>query len=306
MPQRSPRLTRRRFGGGLLLGTLGLGALALAARRPNERKDAMPKREGTPMPAGRSPVGFLAHGAPTLALDAERGADFRRWGEALGKPRALLVVSAHWEGAPVTIGTTEQRELMYDFYGFPAALYEVRYPSPGASELGERVAGLLGASVRSEPTRALDHGVWVPLVHMFPEADVPVLQISMPSALGSKALFALGQRLAPLRDEGVLILGSGNLTHNLRRLDWRGSGGTPAWASEFDSWIADVLVRRDFDTLIDYRSKAPALAENHPTEEHLQPVLVVAGAAATGEAPVSFPVQGFEYGSLSRRSVQLG
>lgn len=256
--------------------------------------------------AGRMPVGFLAHGAPTLALDPERGADFRRWGERLAKPKALLVVSAHWEGAPVTLGTTERRELLYDFYGFPAPLYQVRYPSPGAPELAARVESLLGGGVRREPTRALDHGVWVPLVHMFPNADVPVLQISMPTAHGAKQLFALGQRLAPLRDEGVMLLGSGNLTHNLRRVDWRGSGGTPAWAAEFDGWIADVLARHDWDALVDYARKAPALRDNHPTEEHLQPVLVVAGAASSAVSPVSFPVQGFELGSLSRRSVQLG
>jgi 4,5-DOPA dioxygenase extradiol len=252
------------------------------------------------------PVGFMAHGAPTLALDAERGADFRRWGAALAKPSALLVVSAHWESAPVSIGTTETRALLYDFHGFQDPLYQVRYPAPGAPELAARVAALLGDGVRREPARALDHGVWVPLVHMFPDAGVPVLQLSMPSTLGSKQLFLLGQRLAPLRDEGVLLLGSGNLTHNLGRLDWGGNGGTPAWAAEFDAWIAGVLVRHDFDALVDYREKAPALRQNHPTEEHLQPLLVVAGAASAGTPPVSFPVRGFEFGSLSRRSVQLG
>jgi len=308
MPSRPPALSRRRFGGGLALAALGLGAAGLAAKRPSE-EESMPSRE-TPSPAaslaGRVPVGFLAHGAPTLALDPERGSDFRRWGETLGKPNAILVVSAHWEGAPVSIGTTEARALMYDFSGFPDPLYQVRYPSPGAPALASRLEALLGPGVRREPTRALDHGVWVPLVHLFPNADVPVLQISMPTALGAKELFALGQKLAPLRDEGVLIFGSGNLTHNLRRLDWRGAGGTPAWASDFDSWIADVLVRHDFDALVDYAKQAPALRENHPTEEHLQPLLVVAGAASHGVAPVSFPVQGFEFGSLSRRSVQLG
>lgn len=269
----------------------------------------MQSSESSPAPIGsraRMPVAFVAHGAPTLALDRTRGADFRRWGKQLPRPSAVLVVSAHWEGEPVTIGTTERRALLYDFQGFPAELYRVEYPSPGAPELASRIEALLGKATRRMPTRALDHGVWVPLVHLLPTADVPVLQISMPSALGARELFTLGQRLAPLRDEGVLLLGSGNITHNLRRLDWQGTASTPAWASEFDAWAADVLVRHDFDALVDYARKAPALSENHPTEEHLQPLLVTAGAASQGTQPTSFPVQGFEYGSLSRRSVQIG
>lgn len=269
----------------------------------------MPSSDSSPTPLGsraRMPVGFVAHGAPTLALDPTRGADFRRWGEQLPHPTAVLVVSAHWEGQPVAIGTTERRALLYDFQGFPDDLYRVEYPAPGAPELASRVEALLGRATRRVPTRALDHGVWVPLVHLLPAADVPVLQISMPSALGARELFALGQRLAPLRDEGVLVLGSGNITHNLRRLDWQGTGATPAWASDFDGWVADVLVRHDFDALVDYAHKAPALRDNHPTEEHLQPLLVTAGAASQGTQPTSFPVQGFEYGSLSRRSVQIG
>lgn len=269
----------------------------------------MPSSEPSPTPpspGSRMPVGFVAHGAPTLALDRARGSDFTRWGGALAQPTAVLVVSAHWEGQPVSIGTTERRALMYDFHGFPDELYRVEYPAPGAPDLASRVAALLGQATRREPTRALDHGVWVPLLHLLPAAEVPVLQISMPSALGARELFALGQRLAPLRDEGVLLLGSGNITHNLRRLDWRGGASTPAWASDFDTWVADVLVRHDFDALLDYARRAPALRDNHPTEEHLQPLLVVAGAASLGTEPVSFPVQGFEYGSLSRRSVQIG
>lgn len=304
----APPLSRRRFNGGLLFGALGLGAVGVLATRGGGESSTPspgvgPSPEPMPSPGGRMPALFVAHGAPTLALDPERGSDFRRWGQALGKPRALLIVSAHWEGAPVTLGATEQRELIYDFYGFPDPLYRVRYPSPGAPELARRIEALLGSGVRREPTRGLDHGVWVPLVHLFPNADVPVLQLSMPSARGAKELFALGQRLAPLRDEGILIAGSGNLTHNLRRI---GGSTIPAWASDFDAWIADVLLRHDFDALVDYANQAPALRDNHPTEEHLQPVLVVAGAASAGTAPVSFPVQGFELGSISRRSVQLG
>lgn len=302
-------LSRRRFGLGVVAGTVG--ALWLGRNLMSNSESVKPEPDDGPRAAGEGgalPALFVAHGAPTLALDPDKGSDFRRWGAALPKPSGIVVVSAHWEAAPVTIGSVEQRELVYDFYGFPKPLYEVRYPAPGAPELARRVEALAASlgSVRRDTTRGLDHGVWVPLLHLFPGADVPVLQISMPSSLGAKALFALGERLAPLRQERVLIVGSGNLTHNLRRLDWRGEGGPPVWAGEFDAWVADVLARRDFDALVDYAKRAPALREAHPTEEHLQPLLVAAGAASTGSGPVTFPVSGFEYGSLSRRSVQLG
>jgi len=293
------------LGGGLAV----LGAAALGARLLGKNETVMIE---SPQPSstssGRLPAVFVAHGAPTLALDPQKGADFVRWGSALPRPRAILAVSAHWEAAPVVLGATETRELVYDFSGFPRPLYEVRYPSPGAPDLARRVESLLtaaGQSVRRDEARGLDHGVWVPLVHMFADASVPVLQISMPTSLGAGALFELGRVLAPLRDDGVLVLGSGNLTHNLRRLSWSGAGEPPAWASEFDEWIGGVLARRDFDALVDYANKAPALREAHPTEEHLQPVLVTAGAAASSGGAARFPVQGFEYGSLSRRSVEL-
>jgi 4,5-DOPA dioxygenase extradiol len=249
------------------------------------------------------PAGFVAHGAPFLAVNAARGAPLRAWAASLPRPRAFLFVSAHFERAPLTIGAETARELLYDFTGFPPELYRVRYPAPGAPELAERVAALLAhlAPLRSE--RPLDHGVWTPLVHLAPAADVPVLELSMPRPWSARELFELGRALAPLRAEGVWILGSGNLVHNLGRLD-PDEAPPPAWAVEFDAWIADVLRRRDWDALIGYRERAPALRLAHPTEEHLRPLLVAAGAGADG--PVSFPVEGWEWGSLSRRCVQLG
>ena len=259
---------------------------------------------GTAELAARMPVLFVAHGAPTLAMDQVKGGELRRWGAVLPKPSAVLVVSAHWEDSPVTLGATVPTELIYDFYGFPEELYRLRYDAPPAPALATRIEQLLGRSVRRQ-ARGLDHGAWVPLLHLFPEADVPVLQISMPSADGARALFELGRRLSALRDEGVLIVGSGNLTHNLGRVSFRGGSETPAWAAEFDAWIGDVLSRSDFDGLLDYKARAPALAMNHPTEEHLVPVLVAAGAAGGGSR-ASFPITGFEYASLSRRSVQFG
>ena len=260
-----------------------------------------------PEPAPRRlPAAFVGHGAPLLALDAEKGAPLRAWGAALGRPRAVLVVSAHWEQAPAAIGATETRPLVYDFGGFPRALYEVRYLAPGAPWLATRLDALLGAAPgRSE--RGLDHGAWTPLVHLFPAADVPVLQLSLPSREGARALFDLGRRLAPLRDEGVFVLASGNVTHNLRAVDFSGVSAPPGWARDFDAWAAEALLRRDWDTLVDFAAKAPSYRSAHPTDEHWLPMLVAAGAGADADADaVRFPVEGWEYGSLSRRAVALG
>jgi len=252
----------------------------------------------------KHPAIFVGHGAPTIALDAAKGAPLQAWGRALDKPRAVLVVSAHWERAPVTVGTVKTAPLLYDFYGFPQPLYQVRYPAPGAPDAADRAADLLGAAhIERSDERGLDHGVWTPLVHMFPAGDVPVVQLSLPTASGATAVFELGRQLAPLRDEGVLLMGSGNVTHNLRAIGPDGSSPEP-WAMEFDDWVQDALTRGDVDALRAYRDHAPALAQNHPTEEHWLPLLFAVGAAA-GER-VQFPVEGFEFQNLSRRSVQLG
>ncbi|TXD39526.1 dioxygenase [Lujinxingia vulgaris] len=253
------------------------------------------------------PVGFVGHGAPTLAIDPGKGGDLARWSKNLAQPRAILAISAHWEDAPASAGTTRVQDLMYDFYGFPDELYQIAYPSPGAPELVRRIGALMGEEIRQED-RALDHGVWVPLLHMAPRADVPVLQLSLPSREGPEALFELGRKLAPLRDEGVFILGSGNVVHNLRRLSWDDPQGVspPAWAAEFDQWVQEVIDRGAYDALVDYRHKSPGLRVAHPTEEHFQPLLVAAGAASVKRDPVSYPVEGFEYGSISRRCVQFG
>ncbi|MEE2779931.1 MAG: class III extradiol ring-cleavage dioxygenase [Myxococcota bacterium] len=254
----------------------------------------------------RVPAIFVGHGSPMVALDEVKGAPWRTWGQALGTPRAILVISAHWESTPLALGTVTRRPLIYDFGGFPRALYEVKYSAPGAPELLSRVEALMGpAGCRRAPERGLDHGAWTPLVHLWPEANVPVLQISLPSAMGPEGLFDLGRRLAPLRREGVLILGSGNITHNLRAMGPDGSQ-PEAWAAELDAWTAGTLANRDFDELVDYGHRAPDFRRNHPTEEHWRPLLVVAGASSTTEEEVSFPVEGFEYQNLSRRAVQFG
>lgn len=251
------------------------------------------------------PVTFVAHGAPPLLEEPGWVKELAAWGAAMPRPKALLVISAHWEDRPATLGATRPLPLVYDFYGFPEHFYRLAYPSPGAPALAARVEALLAAaglkSARDE-TRGLDHGVYVPLLCMYPAADVPVLQLSLPS-LQPQELFALGRALAPLRREGVQIMGSGFLTHNLRALS---RGPTPAWASEFDAWVREALDRRDVDALLDFAKQAPAVQLAHPRTEHFVPLLVAAGAALEGAAPIRYPITGFWFGSFTRRSVQLG
>ena len=264
---------------------------------PMERKPGQP---------GRVPAIFLAHGSPFLLDDAEWIGDLRRWARDLPRPASVLMLSAHWERKPVTLSATRTAPLVYDFYGFPEHYYRVQYPAPGAPELARRVRELLGATQPvAESDRGLDHGAYVPLIAMYPEADVPVLQVSLPT-LEAPTLFELGRLLAPLRHEGVLIVGSGFLTHNLRAMDMRPDAPTPAWAREFDAWAADVLGRQDADALVDYRNRAPGVRQALPTHEHFVPAVVALGAAVEEPGPVRFPITGFNFGSLTKRSVQFG
>ena len=251
------------------------------------------------------PTGFVGHGAPTNAVNPQRGATWRAWAEALPVPAAILSISAHYEQAPPSLGATTVAPLIYDFWGFPDPLYHIEYNAPGAPDVADQVERLLSSHtdvVRAED-RGLDHGTWVPLLHMYPSADIPVLQLSLPWTDDPAKMFELGQKLSPLRDQGVFILGSGNLVHNLRAADWS-SGPTPEWASEFDHWLSEVLLADRDDDLQAYR-RNPLAGICHPTQEHFVPLLVAAGAATVHDA-VSFPVEDFEYGSLSMRSVQFG
>ena len=253
-----------------------------------------------------TPAIFLAHGSPFLLDDAQWVGELRRWADALPRPRAVLMLSAHWLDAPVTIAATRTVPLVYDFYGFPERYYQTTYPAPGAPELAARVRQLLGPDAVAEaPARGLDHGAYVPLIAMYPDADVPVLQLSIPT-LEPAQLLALGRALAPLRDEGVLIVGSGFLTHNLRAMDFRPGAPTPAWASEFDAWVGDALARKEVDALLDYRARAPGVRQSLPTHEHFVPLIVAQGTAIEQAAALSFPITGWAYGSGSKRSVQFG
>ncbi|MFB9929035.1 dioxygenase [Amycolatopsis halotolerans] len=257
--------------------------------------------------ANRTPVLYLSHGAPPLADDATWTRQLAEWSADLAKPRAILVVSAHWEEAPLTLGATTTVPLVYDFWGFPEHYYQVKYAAPGAPELAAQVRKLLHSTetpVHDAPDRGLDHGAYVPLVEMFPDADVPVLQISMPS-LDPRALYDLGRKLAPLRDEGVLIIGSGFFTHNLRAMqEVNGvNGNPPGWSAEFDHWGDEVLRARDLDALLDFQHKAPAAAMAHPRIEHFAPLFVSLGASsAEGEGRTV--IDGFWHG-LAKRSLEF-
>jgi 4,5-DOPA dioxygenase extradiol len=255
----------------------------------------------------RMPSIFLAHGSPLLLDDAAWVEQLGDWARALPKPKSILMISAHWVDAPVTLSATETVPLVYDFYGFPQRYYGVKYPAPGAPELATRVRALLASHqpVAEAPKRGLDHGAYVPLVAMYPKADVPVLQISIPT-MDPKTLVDLGRTLAPLRDEGVLVVGSGFLTHNMRAIDFEGSSAPPQWAKEFDTWSAEVLGKRDVDALVQYRERAPGVRMALPTHEHFVPVLVSVGASIDSNEAATFPIAGFTYGSFTKRSLQLG
>jgi 4,5-DOPA dioxygenase extradiol len=279
---------------------LGLGGAALLACSRAQPAPAPEKPTSQ-----RMPVVFLAHGAPPLFDDHVWLSELGEWSKKLPRPRSIVVLSAHWEARPAAIGAVERKPLVYDFSGFPQRYYRFEYPSPGAPELAARVREVLSAKDIAhvdEPERGLDHGVYCPLAGMYPSADVPVLQMSLPG-LDPKALLAFGRALAPLSDEGVLVIGSGFLTHNLRMM---GQGITP-WAKEFDHWAEETLAKRDVDALADFRARAPGAALAHPTHEHFAPVLVTAGAAAElGRSDVTFPITGFWNGmAFTKRSVQI-
>lgn len=257
----------------------------------------------------RMPAIYLSHGAPPLADDPLWTRQLGDWSAAMPKPSSILMVSAHWEDDPLTLSATQTVPLFYDFWGFPQRYYEVEYPAPGAPHLADEVERLLtdaSQDVQRDPERGLDHGAYVPLVEMYPEADVPVLQISMPT-LDPKALFSIGERLAPLRDQGVLIVGSGFSTHNLREMNWHAGpdGHPPSWSTEFDDWLRKTLEDKDLDALIDFQEKAPAPHLAHPRTEHFAPLFIALGASSASGLESESEVEGFWFG-LSKRSVQFG
>jgi 4,5-DOPA dioxygenase extradiol len=239
--------------------------------------------------AERFPAIFVSHGAPLLAIQPGPAREFLSGlGRTLGKPESILTVSAHWESGDASVSAAARPETIYDFYGFPDELYRIAYPAHGAPELAARVKTLLGEkgiAARVHPTRGLDHGAWVPLMLMYPDADVPVTQLTVQTALGPAHHFKLGEALRGLRDEGVLILGSGGATHNLREFGRYPEGtAPPEWVTGFQEWLAQTIESGKSEELVRYRSLAPDAARNHPTEEHFLPLFVPAGAGSPGMA----------------------
>ncbi len=258
---------------------------------------------------------FLSHGSPTIALDRVPVHEFLRGlGPELERPEAILCVSAHWETERPTASTATAPETIYDFYGFPEPLYRLAYPAPGAPELARRAAALLadaGLACDLDPGRGLDHGAWIPLLLMYPDADVPVAQLSIQHHLGPAHHLALGRALAPLRDEGVLVMASGSTTHNLGdALGRRGAGeaaqsAPPEWASAFDDWVTETVTAGRLDELVDYRARAPFADMAHPRDEHFLPLLTAAGAGGDGAAGRQLHA-GFMLGSLSMAAFAFG
>jgi len=238
------------------------------------------------------PALFVSHGAPTFPLT---DAPARHFLEGLAaqlpeRPRAILVISAHWETAAPQVTTTLANDTIHDFYGFPKELYDMRYPAPGSSWLATRVTDLVqaaGGTVTADPSRGLDHGAWVPLRLVYPDADIPVVQLSVQSSRGPDYHYRLGQLLAPLRDEGVLIVGSGSFTHDLssfREYYHAIHAPAPTWVDEFADWMIAAIDEGRTSDLIDYRERAPNARRNHPTEEHLLPLFVALGAGSGGQS----------------------
>jgi len=232
----------------------------------------------------KMPVLFVSHGAPTLALDpGETGEAWSRLGERLPRPSATLVISAHWETRTPTVSRAVQPETIHDFSGFPEQLYKLQYPAPGAPETAQAAALALqqaGIPVQLDDAHGLDHGAWVPLSLMYPAADIPVAQLSLQPDQDPAWHIGLGRALRTLREQGVLIIGSGSITHNLREV-FRHSPGAhaPAWVAEFCDWMAQRISAGDLASLSAYRSLAPHAVQNHPTDEHLLPLFVALGAS---------------------------
>ncbi|WP_374375279.1 class III extradiol ring-cleavage dioxygenase [Dongia sp.] len=258
------------------------------------------------------PVLFLSHGSPTLPFDNVPARDFMmRLGAKLPRPTAILCISAHWEAAAPSVTASASPSTIHDFYGFPQALYDLQYDVPGDPALAQRIAKLIeagGYNALLSSDRGLDHGAWNPLMLIYPQSDVPVLQLSLIHHGKTGDHIALGRLLAPLRAEGVLIIASGGAVHNLRAVEWGGRTPPPDWASAFDAWLRAQIESGDFEALGDYRAQAPDAAIAHPSEDHLMPLFVALGAAA-GQLPAAKGtlIHGsFTFGSLSMASYAWG
>lgn len=242
---------------------------------------------------------FISHGSPMLALQpGASGPALARLASQLPRPRAIVVVSAHWESRELRVGGAAQPRTWHDFGGFPPELYQVQYPAPGNPTLAADIIQQLSAAnlpAQLDAERPLDHGVWVPLILMYPQADIPVVQVSLPSQHGPALQRQVGQALADLRAQGVLLIGSGSITHNLGELDWHaGPEQIEPWAQAFRDWVVEKLTEQDHAALQDYRRQAPHAVRNHPSDEHLLPLFFAEGAGGQFKVEHS----GFTLGAL--------
>lgn len=256
-----------------------------------------------------APALFVSHGSPMVALDSDAYPKaLKAFGDSAAAARALVVVSAHWETeGEVRVTAAARPPLIYDFYGFPEPLYRLKYAAPGAPELAsDVVARLKGAGLPAvaDAERGLDHGAWVPLLHAFPQATLPVVQVSMPYGASPAEVARLGEVLRPLRAEGVLLMGSGGIVHNLRRLNFHEKNASvEPWAQAFDTWVSRKLEARDFSGLQQWLD-APNARLAHPRAEHLMPLYFTLGAALP-EDRIASVFEGFHHGTLSMRSFAL-
>ena len=250
---------------------------------------------------------YISHGSPMLALEpGASGPALVRLAAEMPKPEAIVIVSAHWESNELLVSGNPRPETWHDFGGFPKALFEVQYPAPGDPQLAAEVVELLKANnlpARIDPKRPFDHGVWVPLSLMYPQADIPVVQVSLPTRGGPALQTRVGHALASLREQGVLLIGSGSITHNLRELDWHaGPEIVEPWAKSFRDWMIEKLAANDEAALHDYRQQAPNAVRNHPSDEHLLPLYFARGAG--GEFGIAH--QGFTMGALGMDIYRFG
>lgn len=250
---------------------------------------------------------YISHGSPMLALEpGASGPALARLAAELPKPQAIVIVSAHWESNELLVSGNPRPETWHDFGGFPKALFEVQYPAPGNPQLADEVVELLKAGnlpARIDTKRPFDHGVWVPLSLMYPQFDIPVVQVSLPTRGGPALQTRVGHALASLREHGVLLIGSGSITHNLRELDWHaGPESVEPWAKVFRDWMIEKLAANDEAALHDYREQAPNAVRNHPTDEHLLPLYFARGAGGK----FSIAHQGFTMGALGMDIYRFG
>lgn len=252
----------------------------------------------------KAPALFVGHGNPMHTLSDNRWTRaWRALGATLPKPRAVLCISAHWYGPGTAVSAAERPETIHDFYGFPSELYTVHYPAPGDSALAARIREMLTPlPVVLDEYRGLDHGAWTVLRHLFPDADVPVVQLSIDAMRPAAFHYELGSKLAPLREEGVMLVGSGNVVHNLRRMRWVADAPAYDWAERFEAFVRERIARNDHGTLIEYQLLGEDARLAVPTPDHYLPLLYVLGARAEAE-PAAFPIAGIDGGSISMLSV---